>query len=161
SWGVATPNIRAGPENMIRRVCLLLLFGALTEPAGAFQNGEWVKVSPIGAGFTAMMPAKPEEEIKPGSDLTLHQFSAQTPNAIYMVAYGDYAPTLRLDVAVELTSNRDSFVKGIHATLTNTRNITLNGHQGIEFTAETDQASFKSRVYIFGNRMHQLVVAVF
>ena len=37
----------------------------------------------------------------------------------------------------------------------------MDGHTGLEFTGESDQASFKSRVFLFGNRIHQIGVAVF
>ena len=30
----------------------------------AAQSAEWIKVSPLGAGFSVLMPAKPEAEVK-------------------------------------------------------------------------------------------------
>jgi len=54
----------------------------------------------------------------------------------------------------------DSFEEH-HAKLIESKEISMDGHAGLEFTGESDQASFKSRVYLFGNRVHQIGVAVF
>jgi hypothetical protein len=147
-------------ETMFKRfsaVLLCLLIGVSS--LSAFQTSEWVRLSPLGSGFSIMMPGKPEEEVKPGDDFTYHLFTVSTSKAIYLAGYGDYAPRIRLDVAGELAANRDKFVKGVSATLTGSKDITLDSHPGLEFTAENDQASFKSRVYLFGNRVHQVAVA--
>jgi hypothetical protein len=136
-------------------VFVLLLGSSLR----ASQAGEWVKVSPLGGGFSIMMPAKPEEGVKSDDDFTSHLFTVTTPNGIYLAGYGDYAPSIRLDVDSELSVNRDKFIKGVNATLSDSRKITLDGHPGLEFTAESDQASFKSRIYLWGNRVHQIAVA--
>jgi len=126
----------------------------------AFQSVEWIKVTPVGAGFSVLMPAKPEEEVKSGGDFTLHLFSITTAKAIYLAGYGDYAPSLKLSVDAELTANRDKFLKGLNATLVGSKQIILDGRPGLEFTGESEQASFKSRVYLSGNRVYQIAVAV-
>ena len=38
----------------------------------AAQSAEWIKVSPVGAGFSVLMPAKPEAEVKSTEDFTSH-----------------------------------------------------------------------------------------
>jgi hypothetical protein len=108
-----------------------------------------------------MMPRKPEEELKPGEDFTSHLFTVTTDKAIYLAAYADYAPKIRLNVSAELIANRDNFLKALDAKLIDSKEISMDGHAGLEFTGESDQASFKSRVYLFGNRAHQIGVAVF
>ena len=55
--------------------------------------------------------------------------------------------------------NRDNFINGVKATLINNKTVTLDGYQAIEFTAETSQTLFKSRVYMVGRRPYQLVSA--
>lgn len=144
-----------------RLTVALLLLLAVASSLNGFQTGEWIKVAPIGGGFSIMMPAKPSEEVNPQDDFTSHLFSVTTANAIYLAGYGDYAPSIRLDVAGELAANRDKFLKSVGATLTDSNKIFMDGHPGLEFTAESDQASFKSRIYLFGNRVHQISVAVF
>ena len=107
-----------------------------------------------------MMPAKPDEETRPGDDFTAHLFSATTDNAIYTVAYGDYAPSVRFNVDDELAASRDNFLQRVDASLKTTKPLTMDGRNGLEFTAENAQASFKSRVFIFGTRFYQIAVAI-
>ena len=83
---------------------------------GAFQSAEWIKVSPVGAGFSVLMPAKPAEEIKSSDDFTSHLFSITTDKAVFLAGYGDYAPSIKLSADAELTTNRDKFLKGLNAT---------------------------------------------
>lgn len=147
---------------MLRRILksavLVLLLAA---SSSAYQSTDWVKVAPIGSGFSVMMPVKPEEQVEQGSDLTTHIFGATTENGLYIAAYGDYAPSVSLNADEELIASRDRFLKSLDAKLISTKNITFDGRHGIEFTGENGQASFKSRVFIFGNRVHQIAVAVF
>jgi hypothetical protein len=142
----------------IKSATIFILIWALA--ASAFQTGEWIKVSPAGAGFSVLMPAKPEEEIKSSDDFTSHLFSITTDKVIYLAGYGEYAPSIKLSADAELTLNRDRFLRGLNANLLASRQITLDGHPGLEFTGESEQASFKSRVYLSGNRVYQVAVAV-
>jgi len=146
---------------MLKRAAALALLFCFAPGLDGSQGSDWIKVAPVGGGFSVMMPAKPEEEVQPGDDFTTHLFSVTTDNALYIVAYGDYAPSVRVNVDEELAANRDRFLKGLNATLTTMKQLTLDGRKGIEFTGENDQASFKSRVFIFGIGFHQIAVAVF
>ena len=145
---------------MLKSVAVFVVLFVFVQIANASQS-EWIKVAPAGGGFSVMMPAKPEEEVQPGDDLTTHLFSLSTDNALYLVAYGDYAPSVRFNVDDELTANRDRFLKGLNATLTTTKQLTIDGRKGIEFTGESEDATFKSRLLIFGIRFYQIAVAVF
>jgi hypothetical protein len=156
------PATAGGTDKMRKRLSLILFLTFLIAPSiFAFQATDWVKVAPFGGGFTVMMPGKPQEEVKPGEDFTSHLFTITTDKAIYLAAYGDYAPTTKLNVAGELVANRDNFLKALDAKLIDSKEISMDGHTGLEFTGESDQASFKSRVYLFGSRIHQIGVAVF
>src|SRR5437763_15792389 len=146
---------------MLKRINLatiLVLVCALA--VGAFQSAEGIKVSPVGAGFSVLMPPKPEEEIKSSDDFTSHLFSIRTDKAIYLAGYGMYAPSIKLSADAELTANRDKFLKDLNASLLASKQITLDGRPGLEFTGESEQASFKSRMYLSGNRVYQAAVAV-
>ena len=145
----------------LKHLAVVALFFCCARGIAGSQDSEWIKVAPVGGGFSVLMPAKPEEEVQPGDDLTTHLFSVTTDKALYLVAYGDYAPSIRLNVDDELAANRDKFLKGLDATLKTTKQLTVDGRRGIEFTGESAQASFKSRVFIFGTRFHQIAVAVF
>jgi len=108
-----------------------------------------------------MMPGKAEEKVEPSDKFTFNLYSVTTDKTIYLASYGDYAPSIKLDPDRELIANRDNFLKGVNATLGESKKVPLEGHAGLEFSGESDQASFKSRVYLFGNRVHQIAVAVF
>ena len=147
---------------MRKRLSLILFLKFLVAPSLiASQATDWVRVAPVGGGFSVMMPGKPEEEVKPGEDFTSHLFTITTDKAIYLVGYGDYVTNIKLNVSGELVANRDNFLKALDAKLIESKEISMDGHTGLEFTGESDQASFKSRVYLFGNRIHQIGVAVF
>jgi hypothetical protein len=146
---------------MLRQAAALILLFCFSQGIDGAQGDEWIKVAPVGGGFSVMMPAKPEEETRPGDELTVHLFSASTENALYTVAYGDYAPSVRFNVDDELGANRDNFLKRVDASLKTTKLLTMDGRKGLEFTGENAQASFKSQVFIFGTRFYQITVAVF
>jgi hypothetical protein len=54
--------------------------------------------------------------------------------------------------------NRDNFVQGVRATLVDSRAVTVDGFRVIEFTAETAERIYKSRIYIVGRRPYQIVI---
>lgn len=122
------------------------------------QSGDWIKFAPQGGGFTVLMPSPPKPvEVKPKEDFISHLFAAVSANAVYLAGYSDYAPSVRLDTA-ELIVNRDKFLRGLNAALTSSKTIELDGRSGLEFTGESDEYYFKSRIYIFGNRIHQIAL---
>jgi hypothetical protein len=144
--------------NSRRTVSILTLMLGLSSSLEAYQSGDWIKFVPEGGGFTVLMPSPPRLiEVKPKEDFISHLFTAISGDAIYMAGYIDYAPSVRLDAA-ELIVNRDNFLRGLNAALTSSKPIKLDGRSGVEFTAESDQYYFKSRFYIFGNRIHQIAV---
>src|SRR2546429_6436455 len=97
---------------MCKRLSIFLLLQIMVAPlVFAFQATDWVKVAPAGGGFSVMMPGKPEEEVKPGKDFTSHLFTVTTDKGIYLAAYADYAPNIKLNVSGELAANRDNFLK--------------------------------------------------
>ena len=147
---------------MIKRLSIAtVLVLAIVASSSGQQGTNWVKVSPLGGGFTVMMPAKPEEETKAESDYSSHTFIAKTTKTIFLVSYGDYAPSIRLDEAGELAANRDNFVRNLSAKLIESKDMTKDGRPGLEFTAESDMLTARCRVYLFGNRVFMIAAAVF
>jgi hypothetical protein len=127
----------------------------------AFQLSEWIKFTPAGADFSVMVPAEVKEmETKPVPDFTSHTFGLVVDNAVYVVCYGDYSPSTHLDTDKELLANRDNFLKPLGGSATSTTKIQLDGRAGLEFTGESSQYNFESRVYISGNRVYQIAVGV-
>ena len=147
--------------NMLKRFLISAgLLVTLAASLNAYQSG-WVKVEPLGGGFSVMMPAKPDEKVEPPEKFTFHLFTVKGERAIYAASFGDYAPSIKLNSEGELIADRDNFLKGVNAKLIESRKITLDGHAGLEFTAENETASFRGRFYLLGNRAYQLAVVIF
>jgi len=148
-------------KSMLKRSSIVLLL-LLTLTASLHANqSDWVKVEPGAGGFSIMMPGKPEEKTDPSADFTIHLFTLTGDKAIYLASYGDYAARIKLNPEAELNANRDNFLKGLNATLIESRKITFEGRAGLEFTGENERASFRSRVFLLGNRVHQIAVAIY
>src|SRR2546423_546638 len=106
-----------------------------------------------------MMPRRPTESVETKELFTVHSFIANTGTALLVAVYVDYAPSMKMNEAAELIANRDNFLKGVNAQLIKSREIKLDGRSGLEFTAEDENRLYKSRVYVFGNRVHQIACA--
>ena len=138
---------------------LVLLALCINLPAQEEPPG-WVTLAPEGAGFSVLVPGKAVETVDKKNSFTLHSFNLTVGRATYIASYSDYLPG-KLDPATALTANRDKFNKSLQATLISNREITIDGHTGIEFTSETPAANVKSQLFLIGNRMYQTVAFVF
>lgn len=122
----------------------------------------WAHFNSAGGRFSVLMPEIPEEKIETTpSDhgpYTTHLFIVRDEKNVYLIGWVDYDPSFNFNRQAELEANRDNFVKGVNATLTNTRALNLDGFPAIEFTANTNDRTFKSRVYMVGRRPYQIVV---
>lgn len=145
-------------RNLIYSLLVLVaLFGKATAQS---EPVPWVTLAPEGAGFSVLVPAKAVETIDKRRSFTIHSFSVTAGKATYAASYSDYAPG-KLDPANALTANRDRFNKALQATLISSREITLSGHGGIEFTSETPAANVKSQMFLVGDRLFQTATFVF
>jgi len=139
---------------------LLVLATLLYNAPAQSEPLPWVTLAPEGAGFSVLVPAKAVETIDKRRSYTIHSFSVTVGRATYAASYSDYEPG-KLDRATALTANRDRFNRGLQATLISSREITLGGHNGIEFTSETPAANVKSQLFLVGNRLFQTATFVF
>lgn len=128
--------------------------------------GEWIKFTSEAGRFSVLMPGpgEPKDESETKTDprfgaYTTHLFLQKTDKGLFMAGWVDYAPTVKLDVQGELAANRDNFAKGIGARVISEQAIKLGDSPGIEFNAESEQAIFKSRIYIVGQRPYMIVAA--
>lgn len=142
--------------------CLILAAGVSVcaqQPAAAAVA--WEKFTSAEGNFSIMLPGKPEPNKQtvdsPHGPYTTQLFLARGSGQIYIVGWVDYAPSFRFDTQKELEANRDNFAKGVKAEVKGTTPIKLGTYPGIEFTAEGEQAHFRSRVYIVGKRPYQLI----
>lgn len=121
----------------------------------------WVRVNSDEGHFSVLLPELVKDQTETKSTAkgpyTTHLFVARTTKGVYFVGWVDYDPSFNFGIQSELEANRDNFVKGVQGTLLSTTRITLNGNPGLEFTAETPQMFYKSRVYIVGRRPYQLI----
>lgn len=122
----------------------------------------WVKFTSDTGHFSVMMPEIPEDktETTPSAHgpYTTHLFIVKDTTSVYLIGWVDYDPSFPFDRQAELEANRDNFVKGIEAKLISTRPTVIDGYSALEFTAETADRVFKSRVYMVGRRPYQIVI---
>jgi hypothetical protein len=147
----------------MRKVAVLIILALLFQSAFGQANQatqEWIRFAPPNGGFVVMMPDKPKEDVDVKDSFTTHLFTVSVGQAVYLVGFGDYAPSVRLDPQKELEANRDNFNKGLNATLRTSTPYNIDGRMGLEFTSETNSANLKSRVFIVGNRVIQLATLV-
>ncbi len=143
--------------------CLLFLLMAFAVHGQEHSSdGGWTRFTSEKGRLSVLVPGAPSENVEtkdsPQGPYTTNMFSLSADNRFYMVAWVDYDPNFNFGVQAELNANRDNFVKGFNARLTGaTRQITLEGNPGIEFTAERDDAFVKSRVYVVGKRPYMIL----
>ncbi len=169
------------PENAPPYDVLLGLLGkemnptATTAPqtgtggSGSTAPASWQEFTPPDGGFSVLMPGTPQED-RSTSQSDFGQIEtvnfiveASSGSVAYVVSYADFPPELLasidpqqvLNLAVEQQMQQRNF------TIMNHRDITLNGHAGVEFTAtgtiEGLASTAKSRVYMVNNRFYMLI----
>ena len=121
----------------------------------------WVTFNSEPGRFSVLMPELPTDKTdtvqSDHGPYTTHLFIVKGGKSVYLIGWVDYNPGFKFNSHSELDANRDNFIKGINATLVNSRAVTVDGYQCLEFTAETSETTYKSRVYIVGRRPYQLV----
>lgn len=151
----------------MRKVSLALLVIVLASVVALSQEhtkesrDSWVTFNSEPGRFSVLLPQMPAEKTETvPSDVgpyTSHLFSVRSARSVFVVGWVDYDPNFNFGVQSELLANRDNFVKGIKGTLINSNNSTIDGYQSLEFTAETIDSIYKSRIYIVGRRPYQLI----
>jgi hypothetical protein len=138
---------------------------ATTRPSATVPADSWVTLVPTQGRFSVLFPEQAKDQSQTTDSThgpyTTHLFLAKTTKGLFLVGWVDYDPNFNFGVQSELEANRDNFVKGVKATLVNSSKITFNGYPGLEFTAETDDVVYKSRVYIIGRRPYQLIAGTY
>jgi len=131
-------------------------------PANTSNDSGWVKFTSPEGHFSVMMPEIPQDKSETVDSshgpYTTHLFIVRDTQSVYLIGWVDYDPSFNFNRQAELEANRDNFVKGINAKLLSTRPTVINGYSAIEFTAETADRTFKSRVFLVGRRPYQIVI---
>ena len=128
----------------------------------AKDNGGWVSFISEDGHFSVLMPETPVDKTETVDSshgpYTTHLFVVKDTTSVYLIGWVDYDPSFNFNRQAELEANRDNFVKGIQARLVSTRPTIIDGYNAIEFTAETEDRVFKSRVFMVGRRPYQIVI---
>jgi hypothetical protein len=131
-------------------------------PMTAMDSAGWVKFTSDTGNFSVMVPETPTEKTETTDSAhgpyTTHLFIVRDTTNVYLIGWVDYDPSFNFNRQAELEANRDNFVKGLSAKLLTTRPTVIDGYSAIEFTAETTDRIFKSRVYMVGRRPYQIVI---
>ena len=136
---------------------------ARTNPApNPAANSGWVHFASEEGRFSVLMPETPTDQIEtketPHGPYTTHLFIVKDTTNVYLIGWVDYHPSFNFDRMAELDANRDNFVRGINAKLVSSSRTKIDGYSALEFTAETADRTFKSRVYMVGRRPYQIVI---
>jgi hypothetical protein len=134
-----------------------------TPPAANVADASgWVRFTSDDGRFSVLMPEAPEDKAETVQSehgpYTTHLFIVRDTTSVYLIGWVDYDPSFNFNRQSEMDANRDNFVKGIQAKLVSTRSLTIDGYPALEFTAETADRIFKSRVYMVGRRPYQIVI---
>jgi hypothetical protein len=133
-----------------------------TMPPARTDNGGWANFTSEEGRFSVLMPEIPTDKTETVDSAhgpyTTHLFVVRDQTSVYLIGWVDYDPSFNFNRQAELEANRDNFVKGINAQLVSSRPTMIDGYSAIEFTAETEDRVFKSRVYMVGRRPYQIVI---
>jgi hypothetical protein len=131
-------------------------------PSNTEDNSGWVKFTSPSGRFSVLMPEIPPEKTETTDTAhgpyTTHLFVVKDTTSVYLIGWVDYDPSFNFNRQAELEANRDNFVKGIKASLLSSKATVIDGYSAIEFTAETADRIFKSRVLLVGRRPYQIVI---
>ena len=139
---------------------LLVVIALFNLAAQKVDRAPWETLAPEGGGFSVEVPAAAVERIDKKASYTMHAFTVTVGRATYVASYSDYDAG-KLNPKTALIANRDKFNKSLQATMTSSREITIDGHTGIEFTSETPAHNVKSQLFLIGNRMFQTATLVY
>ena len=149
----------------MRKTVFALLVSLLVTANAAAQSNQteqtgWEEFAPEGGRFSILFPNKPVESTTTKTNYTLHSFTALAGRGTYVASYADYQQ-IKLEPAAFLIANRDRFIKSMQAKLVSSREITVEGHTGIEFIGENPAATIKSQLFLVGNRLFQTATMVY
>jgi len=126
------------------------------------DSSGWVRFNSDEGRFSVLMPVIPEDKTETTQSshgpYTTHLFIVRDDINVYLIGWVDYDPSFNFNRQAELEANRDNFVKGVNAKLISNHATVVDGYSALEFTAETEDRIFISRVYMVGRRPYQIVI---
>ena len=121
--------------------------------------------------FTVQTPIELEESSQSVETavgpIEIHTFTAENRTAAYVVAYSDYPAEMvaQTDPEELLNGSRDGAVQNVGGTLISEDQIELDGNPGRALvidaaTEDGEQATVNANLYLFENRLYQVLVVV-
>ena len=145
------------------QVGLLMVFASLIAHAQETTkqpSDAWIRFESRVGQFTVLVPQMPSQKLEiqqsNAGPYTIHLFNAQLKDTVFVVGWVDYDKKFKVVAQNELNANRDNFIKQIKGTLVSSKETTFDGYQSLEFTAETSNTIYRSRVLIVGRRPYQV-----
>lgn len=140
---------------------IALAVGLAAGSAPAAQAG-WLMFESPEHGFAALFPTTPSRKEQVEDDISFASFRAGNHGAACFVAVADYRRAF--DAETETTTIRNGFLKGMKATETGAKKKAISrGDQqleGLEFSADSDDRSYRSLIVIDGQRAYQVAGGV-
>lgn len=141
---------------------------ALIAVLSSCQQSEWIVVSPGDGASSISMPGTPSEETQsvqtPAGDIDVHTFVFEQKEVAYSIIYSDFPDALiaARDTEKMLDGARDGAISSVKGTLKAETKITLEEFPGREVKIEAPDGKHTviSRVYLVGNRLYQVAVAM-
>jgi len=145
---------------------LLLTVGILLAGCGGTT---WSEFSSADGAFSVLMPGTPTEQTQTqDTDLgpiDVHMFTIEQGEVAYLVGYNVF-PAAVIEAATPaaiLDGARDGQVETVKGTLLSEKEITLGAYPGrdleIQVEGSDGASSLRSRLFMVGDRLYQLVVA--
>jgi hypothetical protein len=132
---------------------------AVTAPATAV---EWTMAKYDALGFSASFPAPPQSEQSVEQGVKLTTIVSAVPEVMCLVVVGDYPAIASADG--ELESSRDSFLKGVNATLSSQHRIEFPRGTvqlpALAFDSASATHRFNSIIVIDKLRVYQVLAGV-
>lgn len=141
------------------------VFAALLCVAAALsaQTVDWKPYTYPADGFKADFPSLPEIQKKDvpteAGPLELRTYNVQLPAAVLFVGVCDYgAASAGKDPSQMLQGAKNGALLNSGSHLIVEKKISLDGHPGLEYEAQSDTALFTTRIYMRGAIVYQTIV---
>lgn len=148
----------------INLTSFLLTAVVLLSASSASMAFDWITFKSDPGRFSVLMPGPGDPKLDAKTvqsehgPYTTNLFAQPSDKGIFLVGYVDYSPSFNFDNQKELIANRDNFIKGLKGSkLVSERPVKFGQSPGLEFIAETDAVTVRSRVYIIGRRPYMLI----
>ncbi len=144
-------------------VVLVIISGAVASHAG--EEPEWKEFLCKEGRFKVLMPGIPkQEEVETESDFgpsLLHMNTVEAGGSFYGAHFNDFPEAVK-SVSLEqfYDSSRDVAAANMRGKVIGEEDVKLGDHPGREVRIEVNGGKhlFRSRVFLVGTRLHQIVV---